>query len=99
MLGIRTASYCHLQTQWRQKELLESCLHCLAGFDLMTKMALSCAVVRRCRNAHEARETYKTLKDQNIGGAAESADLYCQWASLEIKAGLALCLYCGVLFT
>ena len=42
----------------------------------------------RCRNPHEARETYKTLKDQNIGGAAESADLYCQWANLEIKAGL-----------
>ena len=49
-------------------------------------------MVHRCRNPHEARETYKTLKDQNIGGAAESADLYCQWASLEIKAGLAQCL-------
>ena len=42
----------------------------------------------RCRNPHEARETYKTLKDQNIGGAAESVDLYSQWASLELAAGL-----------
>ncbi len=44
----------------------------------------------RCRNPHEARETYKTLKDQNIGGAAESAELYCQWASLELAAGPAM---------
>lgn len=46
--------------------------------------------VYRCRNPHEARETYKTLKDQNVGGAAESADMYCQWASLELSAGAAL---------
>ena len=41
----------------------------------------------RCRNPHEARETYKTLRDQNIGGAADAAELYCQWASLELSAG------------
>ena len=41
----------------------------------------------RCRNPHEARETYKTLRDQNIGGAAAAAELYCQWASLELSAG------------
>ena len=32
-------------------------------------------------------ETYKTLRDQNIGGAADAAELYCQWANLELSAG------------
>ncbi len=59
--------------------------HALISF---ASALLIVVTVYSCRNPHEARETYKTLKDQNIGGAAESADLYCQWASLEIKAGL-----------
>jgi len=41
----------------------------------------------RYRNQHEARETYKTLKDQNIGNASISASLYTEWAALEIGAG------------
>lgn len=41
----------------------------------------------RYRNQHEARETYKTLKDQNIGNASVSASLYTEWAALEISAG------------
>ncbi|BDA45731.1 probable dual specificity protein kinase Ttk at C-terminar half [Coccomyxa sp. Obi] len=39
------------------------------------------------RNQHEARETYKTLKDQNIGNASVSASLYVEWAALEVSAG------------
>ena len=45
------------------------------------------APLRRHRNAHEARETYKTLKDQNIGNAATCAQLYADWAGLEAAAG------------
>ena len=49
---------------------------------------LACAgALRRHRNAHEARETYKTLKDQNIGDAATCAALYADWAGLEVAAG------------
>jgi hypothetical protein len=43
--------------------------------------------VRRLRNVHEARETYKTLKDQNIGDAATCAALYADWAALEAGSG------------
>ena len=41
----------------------------------------------RYRNTHEAREVYKTLRDQNIGNAASSALLYAEWAALERAAG------------
>ncbi len=44
-------------------------------------------LANRYRNQHEARETYKTLKDQNIGNASVSASLYAEWAALEISAG------------
>ena len=36
---------------------------------------------------HEARETYKTLKDQNIGNAATCAQLYADWAAMECSTG------------
>lgn len=39
----------------------------------------------RERNEDEARDTFKTLKNQHIGDA--NAHLYHQWAALEAKAG------------
>jgi hypothetical protein len=55
----------------------------LAGVHRLPKFLL----VHRYRNQHEARETYKTLRDQNIGNAAASAILYMEWAAFEMSTG------------
>ena len=69
------------------------CCHtpaCLQGnFALPYCFCLLSAPTAACRyrNVHEARETYKTLKDQNIGNAATCAQLYADWAAMESSAG------------
>lgn len=40
---------------------------------------------RRERHEDEARDTFKTLKNQHIGDS--NAHLYYEWAALEAKAG------------
>lgn len=50
---------------------------------ITTVMLQSC--VRRARSPDDARDTFKTLKNQHIGDA--SAHLFYEWACLEHAAG------------
>ena len=48
------------------------------------KHAHTCMLPTRRNNEDEARDTFKTLKNQHLG---QSAHLYCEWARLEASSG------------